>query len=143
MDSESHAPVSLVVIEGRDLGLVFVLDRGAKKTIGRSKESDICLQGDGVSRHHARIECNAVGQVFVQDLGSANGTYINEVSIRNGLLNPGDRLRLGVEVVLHYESERRDERDTADLPASDFSSPAETTQNTVTLRQRAVTRILP
>ncbi|HET7557773.1 MAG TPA: FHA domain-containing protein, partial [Rhodanobacteraceae bacterium] len=48
---------------------------------------------DEISRRHARIR-PANGGVLVEDLDSANGTYINGKRIRNGLLHPGEELAL-------------------------------------------------
>ena len=118
---DPHAPVRLVVIKGQDVGLVFVVDQKAR-TIGRAQDADISVQGKGVSRYHARVERGLFGQVCVADLNSANGTYINEQPIKHGVLAPGDRLRLGVEVILHYECEQKDERDTVDLAVPDAAS---------------------
>jgi pSer/pThr/pTyr-binding forkhead associated (FHA) protein len=45
-------------------------------TVGRSRDCDLVLEGEGVSRYHARIERRA-GQLFVEDLNSANGTLVD------------------------------------------------------------------
>jgi len=63
--------------------------------IGRSDGNDISVTDNGVSRKHARIEPAADG-VFVTDLVSTNGTYINDHPI-NGteMMRDGDYLRIG------------------------------------------------
>jgi phosphoserine phosphatase RsbU/P len=65
----------LVTIQGPDLGRSFPLER-ATVTLGRQQDSDICLNGRAVSRHHARITRDD-GAFLVEDLDSSNGTYIN------------------------------------------------------------------
>ncbi|MEJ2734447.1 MAG: FHA domain-containing protein, partial [Anaerolineae bacterium] len=55
-----------------------------------------------VSRSHARLEC-ARGQCAVEDLGSANGVFVNGRRVSRAVLSPGDRLRLG-DVELNYQA---------------------------------------
>ena len=71
-------------------------------TIGRgSSGNDICLPCSYVSKHHARIEVvdNPVTpgsfDVYVEDLGSTNKTYVNEQPITRCKLEQGDVLRIG------------------------------------------------
>lgn len=47
-------------------------------TIGRSKECDISIKADGISRKHVEIIENSDGSFTITDLGSSNGTFINE-----------------------------------------------------------------
>jgi pSer/pThr/pTyr-binding forkhead associated (FHA) protein len=68
--------------------------------IGRSSRSDIVLDSLLVSRGHARVEC-AGGQCTIEDLGSANGLFVNHRRVSRAMLSPGDRLRLG-DVELTY-----------------------------------------
>jgi flagellar motor switch protein FliN len=49
-------------------------------SIGREPDNDIVLPLPGVGRHHARIT-NQNGRYFLEDLGSANGTYLNDVKL--------------------------------------------------------------
>jgi pSer/pThr/pTyr-binding forkhead associated (FHA) protein len=61
--------------------------------IGRAVECDIAVTADEISRRHALVKPTSEG-LAVEDLGSANGTYINNKRVQNGFLNPGDELRL-------------------------------------------------
>ncbi len=61
--------------------------------VGRSTDCEISIPTDEVSRRHAQLKV-AVDGVHVEDLGSANGTFINGTRVRTGLLKPGDELRL-------------------------------------------------
>jgi hypothetical protein len=63
--------------------------------IGRSPSAAVKLDDPTVSRVHARIE-RRDASVFVEDLGSRNGTLVNGKPIaREALLVPGDRVRIG------------------------------------------------
>lgn len=65
----------------------------ALQTIGRSDECNIAIATDEISRRHASVKPTPDG-LAVEDLGSANGTFINGQRVQNGLLKPGDELRL-------------------------------------------------
>lgn len=63
--------------------------------IGRKPEMDIYLSEDMVSRKHARITLSD-GKVFLEDLGSTNGTFVNEERVPAKILQEGDRIRIGI-----------------------------------------------
>ncbi|MGA9340853.1 MAG: FHA domain-containing protein [Rhodanobacteraceae bacterium] len=62
-------------------------------TIGRQSDCDIAVPASEISRLHARLKAGVEG-VMVEDMGSSNGTYINDKRVQFGLLRPGDELRL-------------------------------------------------
>jgi adenylate cyclase len=62
--------------------------------IGRSADNDLVIQDGSISRHHAEIYRD--GEAFrVRDLGSKNGTHVNQVTGEDLELNDGDELILG------------------------------------------------
>lgn len=61
--------------------------------IGRAPECDISIPSDEISRKHAQVKPISEG-LSVEDLGSSNGTYINGDRVQQGILRPGDELRL-------------------------------------------------
>jgi pSer/pThr/pTyr-binding forkhead associated (FHA) protein len=64
-------------------------------TIGREDDCQIRLTSAEVSKQHCRLRQTELGLV-VQDLGSSNGTFVNDVRIETETrLNAGDRLRVG------------------------------------------------
>lgn len=68
-------------------------------TLGRAEDCTLSVASASLSRQHARLEI-AGARVTVADLGSKNGTYVNEERVeRSQALQAGDRLRLG-EVTL-------------------------------------------
>lgn len=88
-----NEPWKLVVTEGPGTGLEFQLT--SSLTVGRNPENDVKLQYPKVSRLHARFELRS-GSVWVQDLNSSNGTYVNGVRIRNTTqLKSGDAILIG------------------------------------------------
>ncbi|KAI2661739.1 Forkhead-associated domain-containing protein 1 [Labeo rohita] len=81
----------------KTLNWVFKL-QPKRTTIGRHKDSDLCLQNSGVDECHATIDwCEADGRYVIRDLNSAHGTYVNDCRIHNATvrLSPGDQLHFG------------------------------------------------
>lgn len=66
-------------------------------TIGRGEQCELTLHDDAVSRQHLRIEHRGDFYVAV-DLGSTNGTFVNDRPIREQLIVPGDRIRVGTYI---------------------------------------------
>ncbi len=63
-------------------------------TIGRGPENDVVLDAPQVSRHHARIVRGDEG-VFLEDLGSANGTFVDGKRVERVALEPGQTISFG------------------------------------------------
>ena len=86
----------------RQAGDVFVLE-AAPISIGRAANNEIVINADEyASTRHARIEPRRDG-VYVEDVGSTNGTYVNGVRLsREQRLVPGDLIRVG-ETDLRFE----------------------------------------
>ena len=83
----------LAVIAGPLKGQSFTLVE-AETSIGRESASLICLSDPSVSRRHCIIKRE--GELFkVNDLESLNGTFVNDVPIKERFLEHGDRLRVG------------------------------------------------
>jgi len=81
-------------------------------TIGRDPESDIFVDNPGVSRDHFRLERAPSGQYEVVDLGSANGTLVNDEPVNRALLHNNDVVRFGKYTLwIGYEADRRSEPD--------------------------------
>jgi len=91
----------LEVVEGHARGTRYWLE-GPKTVLGRSARADIELLDEGISREHARITVDADGIVGVVDLGSTNGTFVNDAPIDAAVVRAGDRIRLGPDVTLQF-----------------------------------------
>ncbi|HVA53694.1 MAG TPA: FHA domain-containing protein [Acidimicrobiales bacterium] len=86
------------------LALEFIepLDRGGERvdvdvgvTIGRSDACDLRLEDSYLSSRHARI-ANDEGDLSIEDLGSTNGTYVNQQLVRGRVhLERGDVVQVG------------------------------------------------
>jgi pSer/pThr/pTyr-binding forkhead associated (FHA) protein len=62
-------------------------------SVGRSSDCDICIPIEEISRNHAKLQSGSDG-VVVEDLASANGTFVNDQRVHAGtLLKPGDEVR--------------------------------------------------
>lgn len=61
--------------------------------IGRAAECDISVPADEMSRRHALVKPTPEG-LAVEDLGSSNGTFVNNKRVQQGFMKPGDELRL-------------------------------------------------
>jgi hypothetical protein len=62
--------------------------------MGRDKTADVVIENSDVSWRHCLLDIQARG-VFILDLDSTNGTFVNGTLVRDGYLNPGDRIELG------------------------------------------------
>ncbi len=89
----------------------YVLMEGATAMIGRSPGNDICVPERHVSRKHAVINYRD-GIFMITDLGSANGTYVNDQKLTDPFpLAGGDVIRLFVPV-LHFSAVVTEEEQT-------------------------------
>ena len=83
----------LVVIYGDDLGKKVPLGQGTV-IIGRSSKCDIQVDQESVSRNHAKMRYT--GKFFtIRDLGSTNGTYVNDELVDESNLRDGDQVKIG------------------------------------------------
>ncbi len=73
--------------------------------VGRSSELDMVLVEDMVSRKHARIQLQQE-QIWIEDLGSTNGTFVNGEKIKRARLKEGDRVLIGTSILKVIASEQ-------------------------------------
>jgi two-component system, cell cycle response regulator len=100
-DRKPKADACLVVIYGQAIGQKFTLKPG-EILIGRSSQAAIQIDHESVSRRHAKVTFADAG-VTMQDLGSTNGTYVNDEPITERPLSNGDLIKVG-RTILKYLS---------------------------------------
>jgi len=88
---------SLVLYEDGRASKVFRLARQSV-IVGRLPECDVVVADPGASRRHARIHTDA-GEWILTDLGSTNGTLVNDESVGEHVLRDGDRITIGTTVI--------------------------------------------
>ncbi|HEV2707537.1 MAG TPA: SpoIIE family protein phosphatase [Pyrinomonadaceae bacterium] len=98
-------------------------------TIGRSARNDLCIADPFASRVHAEVRREG-GQYFLQDLGSANGTFYNGAPVQGEVtLTPGGRIQIGETVIVFSD------RAAGELPGAtveQVDTPAAPPQATIT-----------
>jgi hypothetical protein len=79
--------------------------------IGRAANSDILLPSRGVSRQHAVLSIDGDGSWVIEDLDSANKTYVNGSAVNRTTIKAGDRLRIvDFEIEIDLEDETDQEQ---------------------------------
>lgn len=90
-------PPELVTVAGPAPGKVFELTKD-RLSLGRLPDSDIPLADPGASRRHAEIR-RENGEWIIADMGSTNGTMVNEHAVGERALHDGDRITIGRTVL--------------------------------------------
>jgi hypothetical protein len=85
-------------ISGKYQGGEFPIVPDKQILVGRSSDLDMVLVEDMVSRKHARIAMQQ-DQIWIEDLGSTNGTFVNGEKIKRARLKEGDRVLIGTSIL--------------------------------------------
>lgn len=94
-EEAKQKPACLLAVGGELNGSIFNLVQG-DNTIGRNPDCSISLDFHGVSRRHFTIEVDGAGVAIVTDLGSANGTYLNNTKLTEPtVLKRADMIKIG------------------------------------------------
>jgi len=108
----------MLVIKDADEGKQFELTEPVV-TVGRDSANQIRLHDTEVSRRHAEFRL-ADGNYLLVDVGSANGTFINNKKIKQATLQPGDQVIIG-QTTLVFSSGRADPAHVVDDLAGKIS----------------------
>ena len=90
---ELKVEVSLEILEGAEQGSVRKFSQDSI-LIGRLN-TDMVVRGSDVSRRHTIIEVFDASQIYLRDLNSTNGTFVNGRRVSSVRLRTGDQIRLG------------------------------------------------
>jgi pSer/pThr/pTyr-binding forkhead associated (FHA) protein len=103
VDAEHPADGGVLVIRagGGRAGETFELS-GDRIAIGRSPDADVFLDDVTVSRNHALLVRRRDG-LYLDDLGSLNGSYVNRHRIESHKLQAGDELQIGKYKLTYLE----------------------------------------
>jgi hypothetical protein len=63
--------------------------------VGREPDAQVCVDHDSVSRKHCQFTLNGEGALVVRDVGSTNGTYVDDRKVDHATLMPGQELQIG------------------------------------------------
>jgi len=116
-------------ISGKYQGGEFPIVNDKPIIVGRSSDLDMVLVEDMVSRKHARITMQQ-DQIWIEDLGSTNGTFVNGEKIKRARLKEGDRVLIGTSIlkVIAGEGGRADSTDAAKRDLENVAAARRTTQ---------------
>ena len=110
--ANQHA--AIVVLSGSSAGNEFPLDQ-PKVSLGRGPNVDLAFDDSAMSREHVVFEFSD-GGFRIRDLGSTNGTQVNDEVIKVGDLDHGDRLRIGEHLFQFILDKREPKPKTYVLP---------------------------
>jgi DNA-binding NtrC family response regulator len=102
---DPSAPFSIsVVIYHRDGPRVVPLAADSPFVIGRAIDADVSIQEPTLSRRHARLELEGM-DVYIEDLGSSNGTRVNGKTVKRARVSPSDHVALGAVTLSIHTTE--------------------------------------
>jgi pSer/pThr/pTyr-binding forkhead associated (FHA) protein len=93
-----------------------------RTTVGRVEDNTFQIADPSVSSHHCEVHLRG-NDIFIRDLNSTNGSFINNEKITESVLKPGQTLRLG-QVELRLETEGAPGAAPVAAPAPAGSTPA-------------------
>ena len=89
------SPACLIQVSPEGPGLGSLRTLCGLAVLGRSHGAEILVNDLSVSRNHARLELLPSGLLRLTDLGSMNGTFINDKRVASGEACEGDFVRFG------------------------------------------------
>ena len=94
----------LIILNGSLESQTFFLEEFESFSIGRAVKNHLVISDHGLSREHALIR-QTENSFSVEDLGSHNGTFVNDLPIKKSFLKHGDRIRVGQTFLLFQTQE--------------------------------------
>jgi hypothetical protein len=90
---EAPMPQLIASVEGVQIKHVYL--QKDRTTLGRNPDNDIVFDNMVVSGHHCVFELHGLADVFIEDLHSTNGTYINCKMVKRQRLHDGEVIAIG------------------------------------------------
>ncbi len=110
----------LEIVAGESAGRQIPISKSVE--LGRDPSLEAHLDDEQISRHHARVSASA-GGVVIADLGSTNGTYVNDQPVEGAQrIAPGDHIRLGLTVMQLRSNEQLTVQGSAVEPAPQITA---------------------
>lgn len=91
----------LQIVEGPDAGQQIAVTPRIEITIGRGPGNTLTMRDAQVSTNHCKLLC-ANDRIMFHDLGSSNGSFLNDQPFTQGKINSGDFLRLGATTKIFF-----------------------------------------
>lgn len=110
-------PVTLEIIDGPDRGKKKRF-KGVRMTVGRAKGIDVELSDQSVSRRHVELVMGE-GGVVLRDLGSGNGTKVNDERVEERALQHGDVISIGKTRIRLVDEQKQIEQLRAEAEAAE------------------------
>jgi len=89
-----------IVLAGSSLGRMFRIE-GDEVILGRATNATVRLEDDGISRNHAKVVMRG-NELWIEDMGSQNGTFINGEKVSTQQLKDGDKIQVGATTILKF-----------------------------------------
>lgn len=102
--TKKYIKIKVVLKNGEAVKLKYVKN---KVLIGR-EETDLVISDIEVSRKHAYLELQPNDEVVIQDLASANGTYVNGKRVNRRILNSQDKIQIGQTLIVFAGVQQRE-----------------------------------
>ena len=93
MSSQDSGLAELTIVRGPSTGERFILDI-PEVTIGRDPNCEVFLNDRTVSRRHAHLSIQG-GRAIIEDLGSLNGTWVDDAIVSSSELFNGSTIQIG------------------------------------------------
>lgn len=119
--ASKYVSVTLSVVEsGRDARKETFTQESV--TVGAGQTADLRITGGQVSDIHAMFDASRGDDVFIMDLGSASGTFVNDKKVNKQKLAVGDAIKLG-DVLLTVEAIGEAAQEAPALPVEEPAAP--------------------
>jgi hypothetical protein len=116
-------PQLIASVEGVEIKHVYL--QKDRTTLGRAPDNDIVFDNMVVSGHHCVFDLKGLADVYIEDLRSTNGTYINGKMVKRQRLHDGDVVAIGNFRVQYKEATERPSQfgETAAMKLDDLGQP--------------------